>query len=117
MNTIESNTAIDSFLGSKGEYISYKDVWGGEVWGEYKPSKYHSDWNLLMEVVEKIEKTQRSKFSPNTYPVVTINSICCNIKYHGNYVEIITEIIRPSKIEAVYNACFEFIKWYNQQTK
>ena len=56
MNTTEQNKTIDTFMESKGEYISYKDQGGGECWGEYKPNKYHSDWGLLMYVVDKIEK-------------------------------------------------------------
>src|SRR5215217_363126 len=57
MSTEDNNKMIDEFLLSKGEYISYKDSWGSEVWGEYKPSKYHSDFNLLMSAVVRIDKT------------------------------------------------------------
>ena len=83
---------------------------------DWKPSNmlFDVDWNWLMEVVEKIENQYRSKFSKNTFPCVSISSICCKISFYGNYEEVITNIIRPTKIEAVYQACLEFIKWYNE---
>ena len=83
---------------------------------DWKPSNmlFDVDWNWLMEVVEKIENQYRSKFSKNTFPCVSISSICCKISFYGNYEEVITNIVRPTKIEAVYQACLEFIKWYNE---
>ena len=83
---------------------------------DWKPSDmlFDIDWNWLMEVVEKIENQYRSKFSKNTFPCVSISSICCKISFYGNYEEVITNIVRPTKIEAVYQACLEFIKWYNE---
>ena len=83
---------------------------------DWKPSDmlFDVDWNWLMEVVEKIENQYRSKFSKNTFPCVSISSICCKISFYGNYEEVITNIVRPTKIEAVYQACLEFIKWYNE---
>jgi len=80
-----------------------------------KYSKYHSDWNWLMEVVEKIEKTRRSQWSKYTFACVKISSFGCDIIFYGNRKEIISDIVRPSKIEAVYDACVKFIKWHNQQ--
>ena len=75
--------------------------------------EFHSDWNWLMEVVEKIE------------------SLDCVIyfKITINYVEIIARMGKgivfkncifdinycTTKREAIYNACVEFIKWYNEQ--
>jgi hypothetical protein len=78
-------------------------------------AKYHSDWNWLMGVVEEIEDTQYGKYCKNTFPVVTINVICCNIKFHHNREIVICNIIRPTKMEAVHEAVFEFIQWYNKK--
>lgn len=76
---------------------------------------YHKDWNWLMNVVEKIE------------------SLDCVIdfKITIEYVEIIARMGKgivfkncifdidycTTKREAIYNACVEFIKWYNKQNK
>ena len=66
---------------------------------------------------KRLDKASRSKFSKNTFPCVSISSICCKISFYGNYEEVIANIVRPTKIEAVYDSCIEFIKWYNEQNK
>lgn len=122
MNT-ENNKIIAEFMGfeqypiqnkSNGYIINFND---GNV--PYKlcagSLEFHSDWNWLMEVVEKIEKIQRSKWSKNTYPCISISAISCKISFYGNTEEIISNIIRPSKKQAIYDACVEFIKWYNKK--
>jgi len=64
---------------------------------------YHIDWNWLMQVVEKIESLG---------VVVEIRENVCYIETTPNdyYSELET-----TKIQAVYKACVEFIKWYNEQ--
>jgi hypothetical protein len=58
--------------------------------------KYHSDWNWLMEVVKE----------------------CYNKEHNeNNYYEAIYYALADLDIEKVYNACIEFIKWYNEQQK
>ena len=59
--------------------------------------QYDRDWNWLMEVVEKIFKD-----------FYKLNS--CPIYLKMNIEKALNEV----NIEAVYNACVEFIKWYNQ---
>ena len=66
---------------------------------------YHSDWNWLMEVVEKIESLGYYVNITGTY--VSIGAI--ESKTNPIFIEKDSNI----KIEAVYNACVEFIKWYN----
>ena len=69
-----------------------------------KQLKFHSDWNWLMEVVEKIESLENHGF--------TIYRKTTNI--NGLPIEL-ANTKKATKIEAVYNACLEFIKWYNEQ--
>ena len=54
---------------------------------------YHSDWNSLMEVIEKIV------------------DICLHLDSMEMYYNITDSI--PS-IDTTYNACIEFIEWYNE---
>ena len=54
---------------------------------------YHADWNWLMEVVEKIEKVGEKE-----------------LKFSVEF----EKVKLSSNIESVYNACIEFIKWYNE---
>lgn len=51
------------------------------------------DWNWLMEVVRE----------------------CYSKEHHeNNYYETIYYALASLDIEAVYNACIEFVKWYNE---
>ena len=72
---------------------------------------YHSDWNWLMEVVEKIESIS---FEEDNFINVTIGcGFDCTIQdAHGKLFELSTW--EHTKIKTVYNACVEFIKWYNE---
>lgn len=77
--------------------------------------EFHSDWNWLMSVVEKIENLQDEN-----------NCAIYNVQIEQSFTEIIDNhtsetiiynIDADSKIEAVYNTVIEFIKWYNEQNK
>ena len=77
--------------------------------------EFHSDWNWLMRVVEKIENLQDEN-----------NCAIYNVQIEQSFTEIIDnhtsetiiyDIDADSKIEAVYNIVIEFIKWYNEQNK
>lgn len=110
-NIIENNKLIAEFMGLElplkiTEYSSLICSMNGN---------YHKDCNWLIEVVEKIE------------------SLDCVIdfKITIEYVEIIARMgkrivfkncifdidYRTTKREVIYNACVEFIKWYNKQNK
>ena len=68
---------------------------------------YNSDWNWLMEVVEKIENY-------NEFTNVLFAPQGCSIDcYTENRFSFSNDC--DTKIEAVYNACVEFVKWYNEQ--
>ena len=112
MNT-ENNTLIAEFMG--GIVVNESEIYFDVALFRYTlytknipfdELLYNTDWNWLMEVVEKIE-----------------NIDDCGIDIFFGSVEIYKDgrtIIKVStkhktKIEAVYNACLEFIKWYNEQ--
>jgi len=91
MNTTENNKLILEFMGEPHK-----------VWQDLA---YHSDWNWLMEVVEKIENLGSKSAIVNHLGkhIFTVSLNDNIISEDGN-----------TKIEAVYNACVEFIKWYNE---
>lgn len=105
---IENNKIIAEFMGlyycEKYQFEGwYKNHEGNERVYEFK---YDTDWNWLMEVVEKIESLGND-FDINKREQST------NVFVRGvKYSKIISD---KSKIQAVYNACVEFIKWYNEQ--
>ena len=139
--TTENNKIIAEFMGAK-EIITetthriYKEF---EMYGIiesiedredikhfYQPEEmlFNSDWNWLMEVVEKIESIS---FEEDNFINVTIGNEAkfiyddgcgfdCTIQdAHGKLFELST--CEHTKIKTVYNACIEFIKWYNEQNK
>lgn len=104
MSTIqEDNKLIAEFMGFEWYEINKPYIAVREPNGGVK--HFRTDWNWLMEVVEKIE---------------SINFILPKQEY-GQYkaMKIKDALIMKykdlTKIEAVYNTCVEFIKWYNEQ--
>jgi len=106
MNT-ENNRLLAEFMGYKHnpETEEYFETFIKDGVSEYRVDllQFHSDWNWLMEVVEKIESIKGTQ--------IFINGISCEIMFKG---KVISKHFN-TKIEAVYMAVVEFIKWYNQQ--
>ncbi len=116
-NITENNQLIAEFMGvfdkilSTGNihswsdapfYYTTEDTREKVIKNISKYSKYSKDWNWLMQVVEKIESLDYN----------------ITIQYKNCYIDIDKDLqiytFSKSKIEAVYNACVEFIKWYNK---
>jgi hypothetical protein len=120
---LQGNRILAEFMGLKPGYNSYtkKYNWGdgiffmtdGDTIEEVMDAiagyaKYHSSWDWLMPVVEKIE------------------ALGYDVEIGSQYVRIddgldegfgIDSWNSGSKIEAVFTACVEFAKWYKNQTK
>ena len=75
-----------------------------------------SDWNDVIEVVEKIEKSKYFHEINIFYDSVYKENNCLIIPSQKNTFNQI-QCNAGTKIEAVYNACIAFIKWYNEQNK
>ncbi len=87
---------------------------GKEIYQHYHESNYHSSWNWLMPVVDKIEAEIEEE-----YRVVILEHECSiHKKTEDNklqYVfQCVVERLETSKREATYNAVVEFIKHYNK---
>lgn len=104
----ENNKIIAEFLGFD---ILSNDRYNYQ--GEITTSlpEFNSDWSWLMVVVEKIESIYENRF------VIEISDNMCEIT--GFEVDNNPKIYKcgSNKKEAVYMACVEFIKWYNQQSE
>ena len=128
MNTIENNKLIAEFLNWEYDDLSetfetpFLILVDPHAFGDEQFScklqdfelKFHLEWNWLMQVVEKIEslgynidimKVDITKYQSSQFCGIYIDGK----RIYTNYCE--------TKIEAVYNACLEFIKWYNTQNK
>jgi hypothetical protein len=79
--------------------------------------KFHTSWAWLVPVVEKIETFNHAKdefYGDYTFTVTYfIQNWTANFITRDNTQ--VVEADGPTRIEAVYRAVLEFIKWYNQQ--
>jgi hypothetical protein len=91
--TTENNKLLAEFMGLTQTEINYYYFPKFERAFRLGDLKFHSDWNWLMEVVEKIERVGKTEF-----------------KFSVEF----EKVKLSSNIESVYNACIEFIKWYNE---
>ena len=127
---MESNRIIADFIGAVQTYKPYVntddmeyDMYGviptiedGENEKHYflpQEMLFDTDWNWLMEVVEKIENIKIE-----TYKVrVDIYFNCCQI-YPTHWDKLISIYgNNETKLQATYRAVVEFIKWYNKQNQ
>ncbi len=108
----DKNKLIVEFMGlytyTKNEITGYTH---NGVMYALRDLKYHTSWDWLMPVVEKIEK---HGFYTN------ILSADNNPSKHTMHIALVGEeeiytLWVDSKIEAVYQAVIKFIQWYNQQ--
>lgn len=81
----------------------------GVVWGIIEYLDYHSNWNSLMRVLEKIEGSH-----PATYLIIAKQFTIINAYDVSTNTSEIIKGEGNSKLEASYNAAIEFINWYNQ---
>lgn len=99
------------------ENISGKKPWKSTIddytsWLRPDEMKFHSSWDWLMSVVDKIESII---FDENNSFNVTIGStIYCVIQdTNGECYDMVYDG-EESKLLVVYKAVVEFIKWYNE---
>ena len=129
-NIIENNKLIAEFMGvfdkilSTGNihswsdapfYYTTEDTKGKVIKNICKYSKYDSDWTWLMPVVEKIEQLKNGYGF--TFSVKISGNYCTIESYNYSLIVRIVECNNITKFKSVYNACIEFIKWYNEQNK
>ena len=141
-NITENNKLIAEFMGiyfKNNEYqidnenlrwmVISANSWLNDL--EEQDFDFHSSWDWLMPVVEKIESlnlgntTIKTVFSEEDLYINSNVSFLimhkeCYVNFFGEmkvYENWISVTECNSKIEAVYNACVEFIKWYNEQNK
>ena len=109
-NTTENNKLIAEF---DGHLINYGHNQEGVLFhGNHISAEkllYHTNWDWLMPVVEKIEKLNYDfKILGGNWVIIT------DIDPDRNESEEIIEIgDKESKLKAAYTAVVEFIKWYS----
>jgi hypothetical protein len=117
MNTQENNKLIADFM----EYEFDVDVWVATLSNEDdtylgKHLLFHSSWDWLMPVVEKIESFQDGNDGDSMRGHLYNFRIEQNFVYilDGESMDVIIEMNGDNKREATYKAVVEFIKQYNK---
>lgn len=81
---------------------------GTLIFGQFELMRYHSSWDWLMPVVQKIEDLGYW---------VEIRDVFCTISNNRVGIKYLKDDIsthKKSKIEATWFTVVEFIKWYNK---
>lgn len=102
-NITENNKLIAEFMGIEkdkiGRFIQRKANTENILY-----LQYHSSWDWLMPVVEKIEQMRGA--------TVLLKPFFAEILWYGKSIVVTAE---ETKIEATYIMVVKFIKWHNQQ--
>jgi len=127
MNTIENNKLIAEFMGAFALDIEEEDGFWYLTDGLFPHGydricfgamKYASDWNWLMEVVDKIESLNVQKLSFNfNIQKDRVSLYYAHISEPKKQIEMYFEWGQKTKIENLNKIVVEFIKWYNEQKK
>lgn len=118
MTTTEKNEIIARFMG-----LSYCEKYQYEGWYknhehnhricDYDGLKYHSDWNWLCLVIEKIELMSHTGFmgTVQMFGLGRTRINCYQSEILRKEIDIIGE---RYGINPTHEAVFQFIIWYNQ---
>ena len=120
-NEQEFNRLCAEFIGLEchepSGYWTLPTFMDGDGW-TMTDMKFHSDWNWIMEVVEKIEKLDR--VDKRVYFKISGGEVFLTVledfqeaTYQFLYQE--NGYISDSKKEAVIQAIWQFLNWYNEQ--
>lgn len=74
--------------------------------------KFHSDWNWLMQVVKKINVIDDYRF---TVKILSMDVEIYDNVNNKNVIDYFSPYSCDELERAVYEACVQFVKWYNQQ--
>ena len=113
MNKQESNKLLAEFMGFEWyeinkPYIAVREPNGGI-------RHFSTDWNDLMQIVEKIEKLSYRRGRPF---YLHLTKSYAQIKIDRMNEELFSKWgATNNKIGAVYSACVEFVQWHNNQNK
>lgn len=83
-----------------------------------KELKYHSSWDWLMPVVEKIEENHKTVIAISYWGDKHYMNIMTGVGLMRSTLDNPSKFmgVGETKIQAVYSAVTQFITWYNQQT-
>jgi hypothetical protein len=120
LNTMENNKLIAEFMGFELQKNPNERWFNQWFTNDILNKPYHSrieilhfdsDWNWLMEAVDKIESIGDEENNGEYF--FEIYKFGVTIFSNGNYVNEIVDTTGKTKLEATYKAVVEFINYYN----
>ena len=114
----EGNKLIANFWcgWKEGELFTYPNGGKGWIYSNMQEVKFHSSWDWLMPVVEKINNLGAFEFT-----IYNRQGIIWSAKYDftplGASKRYLISASAPTTLEAVWLTVIDFIKWYNQNIK
>ena len=131
---LKNNALIAEFIGLKqneyGHYINENNLFDAQYKLFINELKFHSSWDWIMYVVEKIDELQMNNVVIDDEHFETCNfefelkrnfatvhaydyskgQAYCDFVYNDSDME-------ENKKDAVYSAVVNFVKWFNKQMK
>lgn len=77
-----------------------------------EPLLFHSDWDWLMQVVKKINVIDDYRF---TVKILSMDVEIYDNVNNKNVIDYFSPYSCDELERAVYEACVQFVKWYNEQ--
>lgn len=121
--TLEGNKLIAEFVGGKycirdkrSEQWGFRNLPNIPHWVSEQALDYHSSWDWLMPVVEKIHATPAVIFEYTISLIPFCRIMYCPKNQEHHYFKS-QEINGITGIEAVYDCVCAFIQWYNNTTQ
>lgn len=108
----EGNKLIAEFMGGKikNKLVTFNGGWDDSDLSFISGLKYHTSWDWLMPVVEKIEKSK----TPTWVKIYGDDHIySCEIYDEDSDYAIADIRDNTSKIDVVFRAVVKFTKWHN----
>lgn len=109
----ENNVTIAKFMGAvkskmdgDSRYLRFPEPIGKTYAFYPKDLKYHSSWDWIMPVVEKINRTE---LSGEKFDMIIFKTTC----HINNQHELLSESTSNNFIECVWLGVIQFIKHYN----
>lgn len=110
---LEGNKIIAEFMGLINYKGTTQDLCEYPWKGVNKRLKYHSSWDWLMSVVEKINTLGIDNFGNPCFTIFSNKALVYDNDSNGHFINYTPD--DGKLIDAVWLTVVEFIKWYNKR--
>lgn len=108
-DSFDQNKFRENWICKGNPFNNYRDK-ETRYWYTKEQLLFHTSWDWLMPVVEKIEVLNKRPFRIEETTTTTSLNVEVITDSLGGYIS----FNKPTKIESVYAVCVDFIKQFNQ---